>query len=479
MSTIREGLTYDDVLLVPKRTSLRSRKEADLHTKLTRNIVIALPIISANMDTVTESEMAIQLARFGGMGIIHRFMSIEDNVTEIQEVKRAGSFIIEKPETLPRHATVVQAREVMARLHISGILIADHEHHLQGILSRRDILFESDQNKFVGELMTPREKLITAPPHTTLTEARAILHKYKIEKLPLITSDGQLAGLITAQDIELCDQFPNATKNSKGRLRVGGSIGVQPDSLDRARALVEAGIDVLTLDIAHGHADQMVEMVTKLRAMFGANIDIIAGNVATAEGARDLISAGADAIKVGVGPGTTCITRIVTGSGVPQLTAVMECATVGKQYGVPIIADGGIRTSGDIIKALAAGADTVMCGGLFAGTEESPGLTMLRNGKKFKVVRGSASFSVSQHRRNLGLEYKILDEVVPEGVEAVTPYKGTIKELLGQLAGGIRSGMSYSNAHTIAELQNNAEFIRITDAGRRESNFHDLEGVVN
>lgn len=479
MKIIPYALTYDDVLIVPRRSSFSSRSEANTKTRLTKKININIPIISANMDTVTEAEMAISLARLGGIGIIHRFMSIEENAEMIRRVKRAQSFIIENPYTIDPDKTVNEAKKYAEEVGVTGLIVANEDKKLQGILSRRDFIFANDNSDTlkVRDIMTPREKLITSHAHTTFEEAQKIFADHKIEKLPLVDKEDRIIGLITVDDIKNIIEYPLANLDAEGQLIVGGAVGVHGDFLERAKALIQAGADVIVIDIAHGHSDHMIEAIKKIREI-SSEIQIIAGNIATAQAAKDLCEAGADALKVGVGPGTTCITRLVTGCGVPQLTAVMECAKIAKKYNVPIIADGGIQKSGDIVKAIGAGADTVMLGGALAGTEESPGVVMRRGDKKFKVCRGSASFSVTLKRKNINLEKKDLNEVVPEGVESLVPYKGPIIDLISQFIGGLKSGMSYTNSHTIAELQKNTEFVRITNAGAKESGPHDIN-VIN
>lgn len=476
MRNIPLALTYDDVLIVPKRSSLASRSEANTKTRLTKKISLNIPIVSANMDTVTESEMAIALARLGGISFIHRFMSIEDNAEEIKRVKRAQNFIVADPYTIEAHATIGEAKKFIAAHGVSGLLVADSNKKLKGIFSKRDFVFVKDDSQTVEQVMTPREKLIVGDRNTTFAQAKEKMMQNKIEKLPLVDESDTIVGLITADDVKNLTEYPLANVDSAGRLIVGGSVGVHGDYLERAQALVKAGVDVLVVDIAHGHSEMMFNAIKKIREVCG-DVQIIAGNIATAEAARDLCEAGVDALKVGVGPGTICITRLVTGCGVPQLTAVLSVAEVAKQYGVPVIADGGIQKSGDIVKALGAGADTVMLGGLLAGTKESPGQIMNRGDKKYKVCRGSASFAVAQRRQAVQQEGKNLNEVVPEGVESVVLYKGPVAELVGQLVGGLKSGMSYTNSRTIADLQNNVDFMQITSAGVRESGAHDLIDV--
>ncbi len=473
MQDITEALTYDDVLIVPKRSSIRSRSLIDTKTWVARGLQINIPLVTANMDTVTESEMALALARLGGLGILHRFMTIEENVEEVRRVKRAESFAVENPYAMHPSSTVAQARAFLEEKGVSGVLITSPERQLLGIVARRDILFEDEVEKKLSEVMTPRPRLIVGSPTTTLTEAKKILHDHRIEKLPIVDAENHVISLITAQDIENLTRYPLAVKDKKGRLLVGGSVGVTGDYLERAAALQEAGADVLVIDIAHGHSDLMIQALARVREVVGA-LPIIAGNVATAAAVRDLCEAGADAVKVGVGPGTVCTTRLVTGCGVPQLQAVLACAEAAAKHGVPIIADGGIQRSGDIVKAIGAGAHCIMSGGLFAGTTESPGEIMISGDKKFKVCRGSSSFAIAERRKKLLQEKKKLDDVVPEGVESVTPYKGDVKDLVAQLIGGLKSGMSYCNAQNIEELRGQVEFVKITSAGRRESGSHDL-----
>ncbi|MCF6276767.1 MAG: IMP dehydrogenase [Candidatus Magasanikbacteria bacterium] len=476
VNNIPIALTYDDVLIVPQRSSMRSRSEADTSTWLTKQISLSAPIISSNMDTVTESEMAISMARLGGIGILHRFMTIEENAEEVKRVKRAQNFVIYEPYTIDPNKTVSIAKQVMANNGVTGLLVSNGDGRLLGVLSKRDILFAEDDGLLVRDVMTPRDRLVVGDASTNLNEAKRLLAQHRVEKLPLVDMNNSIVGLITSCDIKNLIDYPYANVDKKGRLIVGGSIGVHGDYLERASALINVGVDVLVVDIAHGHSELMFSAVRKLREQFG-DVQIIAGNTASAKGARELCEAGVDGIKVGVGPGTICITRLVAGCGVPQFTAVAECARVAKEYGVPVIADGGIQKSGDIVKALGAGADTVMLGGMLAGTKESPGVVMSRAGKKFKVCRGSASFAVAQRRKKVNQESKKLGDVVPEGVEAVVPFKGPVGDIIGQLVGGLRSGMSYTNSRTVGELQNNAEFVRVTNAGLRESGAHDLIDV--
>jgi IMP dehydrogenase len=473
---IVEGLTFDDVLLVPKRSPIVSRSQTDLRTKLSRNITLNTPIISANMDTITESSMAIALAREGGIGIIHRFMTIEDQVDEILRVKRSESVMIEQPYTIKPDLTVAEAKKAMADYNVSGLLVEEGG-KLVGIITRRDITFEKNNKLKLSELMT--REVITAKPGITIDRAKEILHNQRIEKLPVVDDKEHIVGLITSKDILKMDQYPHASKDRKGRLLVGAAVGVKGDYLDRAEALLEAGADIIVVDIAHGHSENAINTVHMIKKAF-PDCELIAGNVATGEGTRDLIKAGVDAVKVGVGSGSICITRVVTGSGVPQMTAVTDSVKVARSYDIPVISDGGIRNSGDITKALAAGASSVMIGSLFGGTDESPGKTLVKNGKKYKMYRGMASFYASLGRkyREEGPEVVDSDDLndyVPEGVEAMVPYKGSVVEIIRQMVGGLRSGLSYCGAKTIPEMQMNADFIKITSAGYIESQPHDVD----
>ncbi len=471
------ALTFDDVLLVPKRSSIRSRHAVNTRTWFSRNIALAIPIISSNMDTVTEAMMARAMARLGGLGVVHRFMTIERQAAEIRRVKRTEGFMVERPYHLPASATVQEARAQMDEHHVGGLVVTGPQDEVLGLVTNRDVMFERNPNRPVIEVMTPRDRLVLAGEGVTLEEARDILHQHRIEKLPVLDERGRLLGLITAQDIARLEQWPDATKDERGRLRVAAAIGVRPSDMDRAVACVNAGADALVVDIAHGHSDNALDMVRALKQRF-PQVDIVGGNVATAEGVRDMVEAGADAVKVGVGAGSICITRIVTGFGVPQLQAVMECAEAGRALGVPIIADGGIRTSGDITKALAAGASTVMLGSLLAGADEAPGASVMRNGQRYKVVRGMASLTANIDRQEIERGREVdpddWEQVVPEGVEAMVPARGPVKDIVYQLVGGLRSGLSYAGAATIAELWDKAEFIPITPAGRAESGAHDV-----
>jgi IMP dehydrogenase len=467
----QKALTFDDVLLVPAHSQVRSRRDVSTSTILVPGMPLHIPVISSNMDTVTESEMAIAMAHAGGIGIIHRFMTVSRMVQEVQRVKRAENLVIDNPLTIEADAPVERARWLMQEQDVGGLLILDDEGRLQGILTARDVLFEDDPQCPVSRVMTT--DVITAPEGTSVEEARLICHRARIEKLPLVDEAGRVAGLITTKDIVKRALHPNATKDSKGRLRVGAAIGVKAGEQDRAAAVVEAGVDVLVLDIAHGHSTNALEMMRFLKSEF-AGVPLVAGNVASGDGTRALIDAGADAVKVGVGPGSICITRVVTGFGVPQVTAIMDAYEVAHRAGVPVIADGGIRASGDITKALAAGAHTVMIGSLFAGTRESPGRVIQKRGRRYKITRGMASLGATMGRSDQE-EQQDWNAVVPEGVEAMVPYLGSIDTLLTQLVGGLRSGLSYAGATTIEELHERAEFIEISLAGLAESRPHDIE----
>lgn len=471
------ALTFDDVLLVPNHSSVSSRKHCDTSSLLTPKIPLAIPIVSSNMDTVTESQMAITMAREGGIGIIHRFMSVEEQVAQVNSVKRSESILIEKPYTLSQKSKLKDVWELLEQKSVSGMLIVDDSDKLTGILTARDILFEDNPDVPVIELMT--KDVITAKPDIEISDAKEILKQHRIEKLPLVNSDGTLAGLITTKDITKQKMWPKATKDEKGRLRVGAAIGVKGDFVERTQKLIEAECDVIVVDVAHGHSDLVTDTIRKIRSDISDDVQLIAGNVATAEGTAELISQGVDAVKVGVGPGSICITRIVAGSGVPQLTAVWESARIAQSENIPIIADGGVRTSGDIAKAIAAGASTVMLGNLLAGTTESPGIPVQRNGRRVKIIRGMASLGAS-----LGRESRIngsfddeFSSIIPEGVEAIVPFRGSTSETLTQLVGGFRSGMSYVGAQSIPEMWKLAKFARITPAGRKESQSHDVHQV--
>ena len=470
----KEGLTFDDVLLVPKYSDITSRSQTDLSTKLSRNISINIPFVSANMDTVTESLMAMAMARAGGIGIIHRFLPIQEQADEVLKVKRSGSVMIENPYSISPDKSIQDALDYAENKDISGLLVVDSNTKLIGIITERDLLF-ANRNDHIHDVMT--KDVVTAKPGVTLDEAKEILHKHRIEKLPIVDDSGIIKGLITSKDITNNADYPNASKDKKGRPLVGAAVGVKGDFLERSESLLEAGADVLVVDIAHGHSENALSTVRNIKKAF-PDCELIAGNVATAQGTEDLIKAGVDAVKVGVGSGSICITRVITGSGVPQLTAVIDCAKIGKDHDIPIISDGGTRTSGDATKGLAAGASSVMIGSMLGGTDESPGTVLTKNGKRFKVYRGMASLAASIGRKSkltgsISLDDD-LNDYVAEGVEAMVPYKGTVTDILKQLTGGVRSGLSYCGAHTILQMQNNAEFIKMSRAGFAESQPHDV-----
>ena len=482
----RTGLTYDDVLLVPKYSEIKSRRDVSTKTKFSRNISMSIPVVSANMDTVTESSMAIALARLGGIGVIHRFLPVADQVAEVSKVKRSEGIVIEDPITLLPDRTIGEALDVIRKHDIGGIVVIDSGRRVAGLVTVRDIHLEEDLSVKISEVMTPLGNLITAQKGVTMEQAKELLRKNKIEKLPILEKDGRLAGLITSKDIVKRRRFPMATKDAKGRLRVAAAIGVKGDYMERAEKLLEVDVDALVVDIAHGHSAHAIDTLKEIRRRLG-QVEVVAGNVATSSGTRDLIKAGADAVKVGVGSGSICITRIVTGVGVPQLTAIIDSANESAEDDIPVIADGGVRNPGDVTKALAAGASTVMIGSLFAGTEESPGPTILREGVRYKLTRGMASLEATIDRKvrdsdgsssKNGLVEEAVEESVPEGVEGLIPYKGKVEEVVRQLVGGLRSGMSYCGAKTIPELQTGAEFLRMSEAGLKESRPHDIEKVV-
>ena len=470
----KEGLTFDDVLLVPKYSDITSRTQTNLSTKLSRNISLNIPFVSANMDTVTESSMAVAMARAGGIGIIHRFLTIQEQANEILKVKRSGSVMIENPYTISLDKSIQDAQEYAEDKEISGLLVVDSDSKLVGIVTERDLLFANLSGN-IRDIMT--KDVVTAKPGVTLDDAKQLLHQHRIEKLPIVDDSGLITGLITSKDITINTDFPNASKDKKGSPLVGAAVGVKGDFLERSESLLDAGADVLVVDIAHGHSENAISTIKNIKKAF-PDCELIAGNIATAQGAEDLIKAGVDAVKVGVGSGSICITRVITGSGVPQLTAVMDCAKVGLDYGVPIISDGGTRTSGDATKALASGASSVMVGSMLGGTDESPGTVLTKNGKRFKVYRGMASLAASIGRKSKETGSFSFDDdlndYVAEGVEAMVPYKGTVVDILKQLSGGVRSGLSYCGAHTITQMQENAEFIKMSRAGFAESQPHDV-----
>jgi len=469
------GLTFDDVLLVPAESEVLP-KDARTNARLTRHIELNVPIISAAMDTVTEARMAIAMAREGGIGILHRNLSIEDQVTEVDKVKRSESGMIVEPVTLGPDDSVRDALTMMETYHISGVPITEDGGKLVGILTNRDLRFEDDLDQPIVNLMT-KENVITVPVGTTLDQAQEILHEYKIEKLPVVDEHGYLKGLITVKDIQKRIQYPNATKDDHGRLRVGAAIGIGKDSLERAEALIGEGVDVLIVDTAHGHHRDVIEMVRTVKRMW--DIDVAAGNIATGDAAESLIAAGADAVKVGVGPGSICTTRVVAGTGVPQITAIMDVSRIASRYGVPVIADGGIQFSGDIAKAIAAGADSVMLGSLLAGVDESPGDVILYQGERFKEYRGMGSLGAMKARsfskdRYFQEDVSNLSKFVPEGIEGRVAYKGPLSNIIYQVIGGLRSAMGYCGVATIQEMQRRTRFVRITSAGLRESHPHDV-----
>ncbi|MBD3384955.1 IMP dehydrogenase [candidate division KSB1 bacterium] len=468
-----QGLTFDDVLLAPNKSSVLP-KNVDVKTRLSRNMSINIPILSAAMDTVTESDQAIALARVGGIGIIHKNNTIEYQTAEVDRVKRSESGMIMNPITLPPDRKLSEALELMARYRISGIPIVDGQ-KLVGILTNRDLRFVTDLNKRVDSLMTKKD-LVTVPVGTSLDEAEKILQKYKIEKLLVVDKDNRLRGLITVKDILNRKKYPHASKDKHGRLLAGAAVGVASDTRERAQALVDAGVDILVVDTAHGHSEGVLKITEMLKKEF-PEIDIIAGNIATEEAAQDLIAAGADAIKVGIGPGSICTTRVIAGVGVPQLTAILNCSQACKEHDIPLIADGGIKQTGDIAKALAAGADAIMVGNMLAGTEESPGELVLYEGRKYKTYRAMGSLSAMKSGR--GDRYfqegeQDIKKLVPEGIEGRIPYRGKTSEVIYQMIGGLQASMGYCGAATIADLQKNARFITVTPAGLLESHPHDI-----
>jgi IMP dehydrogenase len=473
---ISDGLTFDDVLLLPALSSVLPT-EVDTQTRLTRNVALNLPVVSAAMDTVTESRLAIALAQQGGLGIIHRSMPVDAQAMEVDKVKRSESGMIVDPVTVSPESKIFEAQEIMKKYKISGVPVTRHG-KLMGILTNRDLRFETRFDLPVEQVMT-KENLITVPEGTTLEDAEAILHRHRVEKLLVVDDQFNLKGLITVKDIQKRLKYPNACKDSKGRLRVGAGLGATGDFLERAAELVRAKVDVLVIDTAHGHTARVMEAVRRVKQSF-PDIDLIAGNVATFQGAADLIHLGVDGVKVGIGPGSICTTRVVTGAGVPQITAISECARAARESGVPLVADGGIKYSGDVTKAIAAGASCVMIGSLFAGTEESPGESILYQGRSFKSYRGMGSIAAmaagsgDRYAQEVTVARGEVTKLVPEGIEGRVPYKGLLADLVGQLVGGLRSGMGYCGCATVEELQNRGRFIRITAAGLRESHVHDV-----
>ena len=468
----KEGLTFDDVLLVPRKSEVFG-SEIDISTTLTDKIRLNIPFLSAAMDTVTESKLAIAIAREGGIGIIHKNMSIAQQAEEVDRVKRSESGVITNPFSLSPEHKVYEAEELMAKYRISGVPIVDENNRLVGILTNRDLRFVHDYSTPIREVMT-KDNLVTAPVGTTLQQAEFILQKHKIEKLPLVDDNNELKGLITIKDIEKAIKFPNAAKDSQGRLLAGAAVGVSKDVFERAEELVKAGVDLLVVDSAHGHHINIINTVRRLRERY-PDLPIVAGNVATGEGTRDLIEAGASIVKVGIGPGSICTTRVIAGIGVPQITAIYDCACVARQYGVPIIADGGIKYSGDVVKAIAAGANAVMIGSLFAGTEESPGESEIYQGRRYKIYRGMGSLGAMKEGSKDRYFQENESKLVPEGIEGRVPYKGPLADTIFQLIGGLRAGMGYCGAPNIESLMNDTQFIRITNAGLRESHPHDVQ----
>jgi IMP dehydrogenase len=467
-----EGLTFDDILLVPDKSAILPR-EVDISTVFSKNIKINIPLVSAAMDTVTESRLAVAIAREGGIGIIHKNMSIQQQAEEVDKVKRSESGVIVDPISLPLENKVGDAIELMTKYHISGIPIVNKEKKLVGILTNRDIRFLEDKNLRISSIMT-KENLITAPVGTTLEEAKRILHKNRIEKLPIVNEAFILKGLITIKDIEKVEKYPNSCKDAKGRLRVGAAVGISRNMLERVDALINAKVDVIVVDTAHGHSSRVIEVIKEIKRTF--NIELVGGNVATFEGAESLIKAGVDAIKVGIGPGSICTTRVVTGVGVPQVSAIQECKRAAMKYNIPLIADGGIKYSGDITKALAVGADSVMIGSLFAGTEESPGEVVLYKGRSYKEYRGMGSIEAMKKgsKDRYFQEEAEENKLVPEGIEGRVSYRGALSACIFQLLGGVRSGMGYCGVKNIEELQEKTKFIQITPAGLKESHPHDI-----
>ncbi len=467
------GLTFDDVLIVPMKSAMAPR-DADLKTQLTKTIQLNIPLVSAAMDTVTESGLAIAIAREGGIGIIHKNLTVKQQAQQVDKVKRSESFIISNPITLPSHLPLSKALEVMSQDNISGIPIVDNG-KLTGMLTHRDVRFVSDTSHQISKYMTPLASLVTKPIGTTMEEAWEILHEKRVEKLPVIDSDGHLKGLITAKDIQKKKSFPAACMDDQGRLRVGGAVGVTADTLDRASGLIEAGVDVITVDTAHGHSAGVLKTVEMIKEHF-SDVQVIAGNIATAEAALDLAAAGADCVKVGIGPGAICTTRVIAGIGVPQLTAIMDCATALEGKGIPVIADGGIRYSGDIAKAIAAGASSVMIGSLFAGMEESPGEMLLWEGRPFKVYYGMGSLAAMKKGSadRYSQEGAEPEKLVPEGIEGRVPFKGKLTDTTFQLMGGLRASMGYCGCTDIKTFQRKAKFVRVTGSGVRENHPHDV-----
>ena len=467
----KEGLTFDDVLLVPQASDF-TPNEVDLTTKLTKNITLNIPLMSSAMDTVTESSMAIAIAREGGIGIIHKNMTIEQQAAEVDKVKRSETGVIANPFSLSENHTLKDADELMGKYKISGVPICDDNNVLIGIITNRDLRFETDFAKKIKDAMTS-ENLITAPVGTTLSEAQKLLSKHKIEKLPIVDEKNHLKGLITIKDIEKAIRYPNSARDKNGRLLVGAAIGVTNDALERVKAVYDAGVDVVVLDSAHGHSKNIINKVKEIKEAF-PDLDLIAGNIATGEAAEALINAGADCVKVGIGPGSICTTRVVAGIGVPQITAVYDVSQVAKKYNIPVIADGGVKYSGDVVKAVAAGADVIMLGSLLAGCDESPGEFEIFQGRRFKVYRGMGSIAAMECGSKDRYFQTGSKKLVPEGVEGRVPYKGPVSDTIFQILGGLRSGMGYCGTKTIPLLKENGKFVRITGAGLKESHPHDI-----
>src|SRR5690554_5242825 len=470
---IKEALTFDDVLLVPARSEVLPR-DVNTETRFTNKITLKIPVISAGMDTVTEARMAIAIARQGGIGIIHKNMSIERQAEEVDRVKRSESGVIVDPFYLSPDNLISEAEALMSKYRISGVPIVDQEKKLVGIITNRDLRFVENYNQPISEVMTVHG-LVTAPIGTTIEDAKEALQEHKIEKLPIVDDNNVLKGLITIKDIEKAQRFPDASKDKQGRLIAGAAVGIADDTRERVAALVEVEVDVIVVDTAHGHSTGVLKIIEKIKNKY-PDLELIGGNVATAEATEDLIKAGADVVKVGIGPGSICTTRVVAGVGVPQITAINDCVHKAKEYNVPVIADGGIKFSGDIVKALAAGADVVMLGSLLAGTEESPGELEIYKGRSYKVYRGMSSIGAMQEgsKDRYFQEREDLKKLVPEGIEGRVPYKGSLEDTVYQLIGGVRAGMGYCGAATIKELQEKGRFVRITPAGLRESHPHDI-----
>lgn len=469
---VKEGLTFDDVLLLPRRSDVLPR-EVDVSTRLSPKLKLNIPLISAGMDTVTEAQLAIAIAREGGIGVIHKNMTIAEQAQEVDRVKRSESGVITNPFSLTPEHHVYDAEELMSKFRISGVPIVNDANKLVGILTNRDLRFVHDYSIKIKEVMT-RDNLVTAPVGTTLQQAEGILQKHKIEKLPLVSDDYELKGLITIKDIEKAIQFPNAAKDEQGRLVVGAAVGISKDTMDRVAAVVKAGIDLLVVDSAHGHHRNILEAVRQIRNTY-PELTLVAGNVATGDATRDLIEAGASIIKVGIGPGSICTTRVIAGIGVPQVTAIYDCAAAARPYNVPVIADGGIKYSGDLTKAVAAGASAIMIGSLFAGTEESPGESEIYQGRRFKVYRGMGSIGAMKEGSKDRYFQENESKLVPEGIEGRVAYKGPLADTIHQLIGGLRSGMGYCGTKNLTELREDTQFVRISGAGLRESHPHDVQ----